>query len=216
MQAVLEIIKKEFTIEWRQRYAINGIILQVISSAMVAYLGVKVVNAPTWNAIFWLVLLFSAISAIAKSFIAESAGKQLFYYGILSAQQLITAKLIYNACITIVLSLLCLLAFSIFLGFPVQHPKLFILITLLGAIGFSSTFTLLSAIASKSGNGNLLMPVLSLPLIIPLMLVAIKAAKKAVDGLDFFLFTNDLLMLSALNILVVMLALVLFPFLWKD
>lgn len=216
MNHVLALIKKDITQEWRQRYAINGIVLHTVSSAMVVFLSVKVLGAPAWNAVYWIVLLFASVSAVAKSFVSESSGRQLYYYGIVSAQQLIISKLIYNAVLTSLLALLCLLTYSVFLGFPVQNPLYFILVVILGSTGFSSTFTVLSSIAAKSGNGNLLMPVLSFPVIIPLLLVAIKASKKAVDGIDVSLLTKDLLVLLALNGLITVLAYILFPFLWKD
>lgn len=216
MNPIFALIQKDITVEWRQRYAINGILLHAISSTMVVFLSVKMLNAPTWNAIYWIVLLFSSVSAVAKSFVAESTGRQLYYYGIVSAQQLIISKLIYNAVLTIFLAMLCLFTYSLFLGFPVQNITYFLLIIGLGALGFSSTFTLLASIASKSGNGNLLMPVLSFPVIIPLLLVAIKAAKKAVDGIDPSLITKDLLVLLAINTLIITLSYILFPFLWKD
>jgi heme exporter protein B len=216
MSPIITLIKKDITIEWRQRYAINGILLHAISSTLVVFLSVKMLNAPTWNAIYWIVLLFSSVSAVAKSFVAESSGRQLYYYGIVSAQQLIISKLIYNAILTVLLALLCLGTYSLFLGFPVGNAFYFIITITLGGIGFSSTFTLISSIAAKSGNGNLLMPVLSFPVIIPLLLVAIKAAKKAVDDLDTSLLTKDLLVLLAINALIVTLAYLLFPFLWRD
>ena len=213
---VFALIKKDLVTEWRQRYAINGILLHTVSSAMVVFLSVKMLNAPTWNAVYWVVLLFASVSAVAKSFVSESSGRQLYYYGIVSAHQLILSKLIYNSLLTIVLALLCLFTYSLFLGFPVGHSTYFIGIMLLGAVGFSCTFTMLSSIAAKSGNGNLLMPVLSFPVIIPLLLVAIKASKKAVDGIDPSLITQDILVLLALNGLITGLAYILFPFLWKD
>lgn len=214
--AITALVKKDLTMEWRQRYAINGILLHTVASTMVVFLSVKMLNAPTWNAIYWIVLLFSSVSAVAKSFVAESSGRQLYYYGLVSAQDLIISKLIYNASLSVLLSLLCLLTYSILLGFPVQNTPYFLVVVLLGSTGFSATFTLLSSIAAKSGNGNLLMPVLSFPVIIPLLLVAIKAAKKAVDGLDSSLLTKDLLVLLAINTLIITLAYILFPFLWKD
>lgn len=216
MSPVLALIKKDLTMEWRQRYAINGIILHTVSSAMVVFLSVKMLDAPTWNAVYWIVLLFTSVSAVAKSFVAESSGRQLYYFGIVSSHQLIRSKLIYNAVLTMVLALLCVLTYSLFLGFPAQNTFYFILVMILGATGFSSTFTFLSAIAAKSGNGNLLMPVLSFPVIIPLLLVAIKASKKAVDGLDPSLLTKDLIVLMVINGLIISLAYILFPFLWRD
>jgi heme exporter protein B len=81
---------------------------------------------------------------------------------------------------------------------------------------FAPIFTILSSIASKAGNSNLLMPVLSFPIIIPMLLVLIKASKKAMDGLDVSVIWPDLFVLLAIDIIVIALAYILFPFLWKD
>jgi heme exporter protein B len=75
---------------------------------------------------------------------------------------------------------------------------------------------MLSAISSKSGNGSLLMPVLSIPVIIPLLLILIKTCKRAMDGIDSGLVYNDLLVLAFFNMLIFILAWFLFPSLWKD
>jgi heme exporter protein B len=97
-----------------------------------------------------------------------------------------------------------------------QSPGIYFLTLILGCLGFSTIFTLLSSIAAKSGNGHLLMPVLSFPIIIPLLLVLIKASKKAMDGIDTSLIIPDLLVVLAINFIVMALAYLLFPFLWKD
>jgi heme exporter protein B len=86
----------------------------------------------------------------------------------------------------------------------------------MGCIGFAATFTLLSAISSKAGNSNLLMPVLSIPIIIPLLLIVIKASKRALDGIDDSIIMKDLGILLVFNILIVALAYILFPSLWKE
>src|SRR4051812_46439698 len=111
MNPVLTLIRKDIILEWRQRYAVNGILLHTVSSAMVVFLSVKVLGAPTWNAVYWVVLLFASVSAVAKSFVSENSGRQLYYYGIVSAQQLILSKLIYNGILTIALALICLFTY---------------------------------------------------------------------------------------------------------
>lgn len=216
MKQVLYLIRKDLLLEWRQRYAVNGILLHVASSVFVVFLSVKVLNPPTWNALFWLILLFSSVSAAAKSFIAESKGRQLYYYGIATPQSVILSRILFNILLMLVISLLCFLIYTVLMGNPVQSPGLYLAAMLLGSSGFAAAFTMLSSIASKSGNGNLLMPVLSFPLIIPLLLVLIKASKKAMDGLDASLIWPDLLVLLAINVIMVALAWLLFPFLWRD
>jgi len=216
MQSILTLIKKEFTIEWRQRYALNGFMLQVVSAVFVVYLSVKFLPNATWNAVFWVIMLFVSVNAVAKSFIGETKGKNLYYHGIVKPQQLLLAKLIYNALLNVFLSFLCLLVYSVLMGNEVEFLYLYAIVVTQGSIGFAFTFTLLSAISAKSGNGNLLMPVLSLPVIVPLLLVLIKACKRAMDGIDAEMVYNDLMVLLIFNILIAILAWFLFPSIWKE
>ncbi len=213
---IKQLLLKELLIEWRQRYAINGILLQVISSVFVVFLALKAVNTNTWNGIFWIIMLFVSINSIAKSFIGESKGKNLYYHGLVKPQDLLIAKFIYNGLLNLLLAILCLLTFSLWMGNEIQSPWFYYAATFLGCLGFAATFTMLSAIASKAGNSNLLMSVLSLPIIIPLLLVLIKACKRAMDGLDADLILKDLGVLLLFNILIVSLAYLLFPSIWKE
>jgi heme exporter protein B len=173
-------------------------------------------NNPTWNGVFWVVMLFISINAIAKSFIGEGKGKNLYFHMLVQPQQLLLAKFIYNAILNLILAVLCLLAFTVLLGNPIQSVGLYVLVTILGCMGFASTFTMLSAISSKAGNSNLLMPVLSLPIIIPLLLIIIKASMRSMDGLDETLIYKDLGILLLFNILILSLAYILFPSIWKE
>lgn len=213
---VIALLRKDLVTEWRMRYAVNGILLHVISSVFLVFLSVKVMNAPTWNALFWLILLFTSVSAVAKGFVGEHKGRSLYFYGITSPQVIIVSKIIYNSLFMVLIACICFVVYITLLGNMAEFMGYYVLIMLLGCLGFSTTFTLLSSIASKSGNGHLLMPVLSFPIIIPILLVLIKASKKAMDGLDPSLLLPDLLVLLALNSIVIALSYVLFPYLWKE
>jgi len=210
------LIRKDLLIEWRQRYAVSGILLHVISSVFIIFLSVKFLNPPTWNALFWVIMLFTSISAVAKSFISESQGRSLYYFGVTSPQLIILSRIIYNVLLMLLISIVSFGVYIVMMGNAVQNIEMYFLCVLLGCAGFGSTFTLLSSIASKAGNSHLLMPVLSIPVIVPLFLVLIKASKKAMDGIDPSLITPDLFVLFCINVLVITLAYLLFPFLWKN
>ena len=79
-----------------------------------------------------------------------------------------------------------------------------------------AAFTLLSALASKTSSGALLMPVLSIPIIFPCMMVLIKLSKGAVDGLDPIIILPNVFVLLALCVMLVVLAIILFPLIWKE
>ncbi len=215
-EQIKHFVRKELQTEWRQRYAINGVILQVFSSVMIVYLAVRLLGNPAWNAIYWVIMVFISINSIAKSFIGEGKSKNLYYHQLISPQNLLISKFIYNAGLNVLLAFICLGIYSLLLGNPVVFQLYYLLATALGSIGFAATFTMLSAISSKAGNSNLLMPVLSLPIIIPLLLILIKACKRAMDGIDPSQIMKDLLVLLLLDLMVLTLAYLLFPSVWKE
>ncbi len=210
------LIIKDFITEWRQKYALSGILLHVVSMIFIVFLSLKIMNAPTWNTIFWLIILFSSVSAIAKSFIGESNGQHLYYYTISSPQSIIIAKLFYNSILMFFQMTVSMLVYFTLLGNIAENSLMYIICLALGGWGFAITFTFLSAISAKASNSNGLMPVLSFPLILPILLIAVKSSKKAMDGIDVSLMTKDLLMLLVFNILLITMSYILFPFLWRD
>jgi heme exporter protein B len=86
----------------------------------------------------------------------------------------------------------------------------------LGSTGFSSVFTLVSAIASRSRQSGTLMAILGFPVVIPMLLVLIRFSKNAVDGLDHSIQQPYIIALVAIQAIVIALAWVLFPYLWKE
>jgi heme exporter protein B len=173
-------------------------------------------SIPTWNALFWIILLFSSVNAVAKSFVQEQQGRQLYYYMIASPESIILSKIFYNTCLTLILALLGYGVFSVVLGNPVQDQGLFLLNLVLGAMGFSASLTMVSGIASKAGNNATLMAILSFPVIIPILLMAIRISKNALDGLDWSVSSDKLLSLLAINVLVATTSYLLFPYLWRS
>lgn len=210
------LIRKEIVLEWRSKYAFNGILLYVISTVFVCYLAFKSIEPITWNALFWIIMLFASINAITKSFIQESSGRQLFYYTLASPQAIILSKIIYNIMLMLLLSSIALGFYMIVFKNPIGDSFFYLLAVLLGSISFASVFTLVSGIASKAQNSGALMAVLSFPVIIPLLVVLIKFSKNAMDGLDRSVSMNEIGVLVAINIIVITGSLLLFPFLWRD
>lgn len=217
---ILRLIQKEFTLELRKKAVISGIGLYLISLTFICYLTFALrqrgITEATWSALYWLVILFSVINSVAKSFIGEKKGLSIYYYSVASPQVIIISKIIYNTILCLVLSLAGYAFFSIFISNPIQDVPLFILTLLLTSFGFSSSLSLISAIASKANNSNILMAVLSFPIIIALLLMAIKITKNVLDGLERDTSMDELLNLFAINCIVSALAYILFPYIWRS
>ena len=161
-------------------------------------------------------MLFASVNAIAKSFLQESKGRQLYYYSIVSAKAVILSKIVYNILLMLLLSLIAIGFYMIVFNNPVGDPLFYLLAVLIGSISFASVFTMISGIASKANNSGALMAILSFPVIIPLLMVLIKFSKNAMDGLDRSVSLNEIGVLAAINLIVITVSLLLFPYLWKE
>jgi heme exporter protein B len=220
MFEIQHLILKEIKLEWRNRVALNGLLLYVVSSIWVVYLGfsltVSVLSPIIWNTVFWIILLFSSVNSVAKSFLQEREGRMLYYYTMVSPQGIIFAKIIYNTLLLLIVAFLGLFFYIVLMGNPVQDFPLFCLSLALGALGFASTLTMVSGIAAKAQNSTTLMAVLSFPIIIPMLLMLMKVSKNALDGLDRSLSIDEIITLLAMNLIVISVSYLLFPYLWRS
>lgn len=220
MNEIKTLIQKEITLEWRQRYALNGMLLYIVSTVFVCYLSFRIktndLNPITWNTLFWIIVLFTAVSAIAKSFTQERAGRLLYYYTLASPQGIILSKIIYNAGLMLILSLTGFGFYAFAMGNPVADIAMFLLTIVLASVGFATSLTMVAGIAAKAENNGALMAILSFPVIIPMLLMVMKLAKNALDGLDRSGSSDEILVLLALDAIVITLSLILFPYIWRS
>jgi heme exporter protein B len=211
------LVGKEIKLELRQKYVINGILLYLVSTIFVTFLAFEdVVSVETWNSLFWIILLFVAVNGISKSFLQESPARHLYYYTITSPQAVILSKIIYNLLLMIILSSLSFLFFLLMMGNPVIDLPLFLVCLLLGSSGMTSVLTMVAAIASRASNNFSLMAILSFPIILPLLSTLMKVSKSALVVTQESGNLGFIVILLTINGAVIMLAYLLFPYLWRD
>lgn len=213
---VIALIRKDLLLETRQQYTLYGIFLYVASTIFVVYLSMGQPEDRVWNGLFWVIQLFVCVNAVAKSFLAESKGKMLYFYSIAGARDFVLSKLMFNAMLMLVMSCLSLAIFTVLLGNPIEYGWRFLGITCLGGISLSLVFTFLAAIAAKAQQQAALMAIMGFPIIIPQLLILMKISTAAFSAVIQAGLLQLVLMLVGLDILVIALAIILFPFLWKD
>lgn len=211
------LFKKDWMLEMRQQYSLYGVMLYVASTIFVLYLAIEDPNAATWNALFWITQLFVCINAVAKSFLQENKGRMLYFYSLCHPAVFVMAKLLYNVVLMSILNLFNLIIFIALMGNPTEQVFQFIGISFLGGIGLSLVFTMLAAIASKAMQQASLMAILGFPIIIPQLLLLIRLSRMAFA--EIFrpgAAMQIVLLLLALDLGIILLSVILFPFLWKD
>ncbi|TMI97141.1 MAG: cytochrome C biogenesis protein [Bacteroidetes bacterium] len=212
---IYTLIKKDLLLEVRQQYSFYGILLYIMATIFVLYMTIREPEAKVWNGLFWVIQLFICINAVAKSFLQETRGRMLYFYSIVNPRDFILAKLVFNSVLMLLMSFLSILLFSLFLGNPVQKILPFIGLVLLGGWSLSLVFTFLSAIAAKAQQNAAIMAILGFPIIIPQLMLLMQLSNTVFSDKTGIAFST-LFLIMALDVLVVMLAVILFPFLWKD
>ncbi len=216
LKETIVLLRKEILLEWRMKYALSGILLYVFSTIFIVYTAFIRLEPNVWNTLFWIITLFASVNAIVKSFVQENSARQLYYYSLANPIAILLSKIIYNAALLLLLSVLCWIGLAVIAGNPVKDFGQFVLAILLSSVGFSITFTFISAISAKADNSATLMAILSFPLVIPILMTLIKISANALRLLNDTSIEQDVLILVGIDLLLLGLALVLYPFLWKD
>ena len=217
MKAIFALLKKDLLLELRQQHTFYGVLLYIASTIFVLYLSIDAPEANVWNGLFWVIQLFVCINTVAKSFLQESKGRMLYFYSVTSPVEFIISKLLYNIILMILMSMISLFLFFIFLSNPVTDMLRFMGIVTLGGAGISMVFTLMSAIAGKAQQNAALIAILGFPVILPQLLLLMRLSKSAFAEV---FKSGAVLQLTGLiiglDVLVVVMAIILFPFLWKE
>ncbi len=210
------LILKEFQLEWRNKYSLYSILVYIASTLFITYLSFKdICSTSTWNALFFIILLFIAVNAVIKSFSGHSRSERLYLYTLVSPQSIILSKIVYHWITLSVYALISLVILNGLFPLTMKHPGWFIGILMLTTLGISALFTFISSLSGDSANQSVLVAILSFPLIIPLMLTVIALSIQAIEGVQSN-FSTNLAILGALDVINLVFAYLLFPYLWTD
>jgi heme exporter protein B len=215
-----QLLKKEMILELRRKSVLAGLGLYLFSTIFIYYISFglrgNISDPLLWSALFWVTALFAAVNTAAKSFASDAPGLQIYYYSIADPVLVIASKVIYNFILCSVFTFAAYVLFMIFFGNPVTDLSLFLVTITLVSLGFSLSMTALSGIVSRTNNSNVLMTVLSFPVLVGILLLAIKITKNCIDGLGFGASTDELIILGAINVLMGAVSYLLFPYIWRS
>jgi len=216
MNEVIAIIQRELRHEIRSRRSWLAILLYIGSTVYISYLGFQhTLDAETWNALFWILIVFIAMFASSGSF-AGRDGEMLYIYTLVSPQKFILGRLLYNGIFLLAVSMIALIGYGFFVGFPISNFAVFIATLILSVWGISSLLTVSFAIASKGGGGFALMAIISFPLLVPLLITAQHLSQLCMQGSGTFGYGGNMAALFALDVIIGALCYLLFPYLWRD
>ncbi len=210
------LIKKEFDLEFRQSHALFGVLLFAACTVFIIFKAFNTLGAFQWNVMLWVIVVFSGINAVAKSFVQENRETYLHYYTLFDPLELILSKLIYNFLFIIVIIVLVIILLTVFTFNPIIDWGLFVKGALLGALGLSCIFTFIAALSGVDRGGTTIMSVMALPLVLPVVLTLIKITAVSMRLMVDTAITGDLMILAGIDFLICGLMLLLFPIIWRS
>lgn len=190
--------------------------IHIFIAVLITYLSLPGIDKALFSSLFWLIVIFTTIQGISKSFLTMNKGHFLYWHQLLSPVEFLITKLIANFLLMFLFTIFSMFIFLVIHGLMVDDIFSFLLIAVVTGTGISSVFTISSSIAAKTDHPGMILPVLTFPLVVPLLLIGVKASKKATDGLGFITLLPETLILIMMNVLIVILGILLVKFIWKE
>jgi heme exporter protein B len=170
------------------------------------------------SGMLWVVIFFAAMSGLSRTFVAEEErGTTMTLQLLTSPGAVFFGKLLFNLVLVSGLSVFTVLLYALFInGFIIKNVLLFALTIALGSVGFSAAATIIAAIIAKAATRGTLYPVLSFPVLLPLLLAVINATRLAAEGAVLADAAGEFQLLISYIVVVVTASALVFEYVWKE
>lgn len=191
--------------------------MQTFAFVLVFYYGIPHPQGQEWSIFFWLIILFASISGLSRSFLQTQKGLNLYLFQLITPKNFFLLRTFSNFIYVLFVSIFGVIILLILYGFsPIPILPLLIL-SIVCSLGFAAIFTFTGAIASATNNAAVLLPLLSIPLLIPLLMVVFTASNELLTAnADLTNILQELALITVLDILYLLSGLFLFPHLWGE
>lgn len=213
------VFAKEWRSELRTRYALSTLGLFAVTtlitvSISLGPLGVATMERTTvMPVLLWVILLFSVMAGLPRAFVHEEESKTALALRLAAEPSAVfVGKLAYSWTVVMALGALVVPLFSTMMQLEVKTPVLLLLAVVAGGYGLAAGGTLVAAIIAQARSSSGLFAVLALPVLLPLLVLAIDLTRASVAG-DFVPVVPVQLLLYDASVTVA--GLMLFPVVWN-
>lgn len=218
---IFSVFKKEIRSEFKTKSSLSATLLFIITTVIiVSFIVAQTDFDPSlYSGLIWLILFFSSMISQIRTFLSEEEKKTNILLMIYSnSTSVYFGKLIYNialGALTNIAAVLILILFNSNIVFASSFD--FWMTIVIGSFGLSSGATIVSAIISKAGSKNALFPVLSFPVLLPIILTGLDALKSTMS-IDASItdITDNLIFITGFSGAIITVSYLLFDFVWED
>jgi heme exporter protein B len=218
--SAVSVFLKDWNSELRTRYAISALLMFVLTTIAIVLFALGTEGAPAHAlaGMLWVVIFFSGMSGLSRTFVTEEERGTAMTLQLTAAPSAVyTGKLLFNLVLVYGVNTVAVLLFFFFIqGFEIRTPSIFLLTLFLGSTGLAVMATLIAAIIAKANTKGTLFPVLSFPLLLPLLLAVINATRLAAEGAFFSEAMGEFQVLISYIGAVLTVSYLVFDYVWKD
>ncbi len=168
--------------------------------------------------VLWVAIAFAGMLGLSRSFIMEKDRGSM--EGLLltpvDRSAIFLGKMSGNVLFITVVEIVILPIFMVLFNLPAGILPLVAGVMVMGTIGFAGVGTLFSAMAVHTRAREVLLPILLFPVVIPLMLAAVKLTSAILDRLPFADVQNWFSLLVAFDLIFMALSFILFDYVMEE
>ncbi len=212
-------LAKEVKSEFRNRYALNAILMFALTTLAVTSFSVGAfgLSPRIVSSLFWLVIFFSSMSGLSQVFVKEEeSGTGNLLRLVATPDTVLLGKLLFNLFLLLILEIIIVPLFIVWMNLSVLNFWLFLSVLVLGSLGLVCATTIMAAIVSKARAKGALFAVLSFPILLPLLIAAIDGTRLSVEGAVFSAGWSDLRLLISYLVVMFFASVLLFDFVWSE
>jgi heme exporter protein B len=215
-KSVLALLGKDVRCELRSRHAVTAMLLFALTStvAVAATIGRTGLEPDVAAGLLWIVIYFSAMSGLSRSFVREEEGGTSPLLKLaLSPNAVYLGKLAFNLGLLLAIEIVVVPVFVGLTNCRIGNWPGLIGILVLGSLGLSAAGTLAAAMVARATVKGALYAVICFPLLAPVLFAAVSGSQAAIGGT--IPGSNMRLLLYYFGT-VITASLLLFRFVWED
>lgn len=227
----IAVLAKDVRSEYRTRYAFSAVLLFAVTALAVVSFSVSPysLDADVQSAFLWIVMFFSAMTGLSRSFVREEEARTAMSLRLTAAPEAVyMGKLLFNIALQSAVAAVVVPLFLVLMDITPAHPGLLLSATILGTLALASSSTIIAAIVSRANAKGAIFAVLAFPVTLPGLSSAIRVTTSALRNAALADLSpavgragsagaaGDLRALAAYSILMIASSLLLFDFVWND
>ncbi len=220
LSAIAAVLRKDLAVEWRSRQLLASMLVFALLVILIFNFALELdakARADLSAGVLWATFAFAGTLGLNRSLGLESQAQALD--GLLLApverSAIYFGKVLSNTFFMLVVAVFSLPVYGILYNVNLWNPGLFVVL-LLGFWGYAGVGTLLAAMTIQARSRELLLPVLLFPLILPILVSAVRASSYFLQGLELAYIWPSLNLLIAFAVIMPALGFMFFDFIVEE